>query len=271
MTLNTEIYGIIGDGIDYSLSPIIYNELFSWKNVPAIYNLFDLPVSHLTDFVMAVRLLPLAGFNVTIPHKRAILPFLDRLDWVAEKTQSVNLVINKKGTLIGYNTDYEGIRQSLEARLRFSARGNSATIIGSGGSAQTAYYYLISHGIQSVNVYHRSTVSLLRFGAFVRRLPRPSSYRPSLMDKAIDDLGGSSLCINCTPAPIGDLVEADVLEKTKRIFELRYGNYDLAKRRHLRGNYMLAVQAAKNFKIMTGRDVTVNRALKIIDEALNHD
>jgi shikimate dehydrogenase len=271
MKQNTPIYGIIGTDIGYSLSPTIYNQLFAQKNIRAIYNVFDLRNSDLNDFIKSVRLLPLAGFNVTIPHKRAILPLLDRLDFVAEQTQSANLVINRKGVLHGYNTDYEGIRQSVENRLKVSVRGASVVVIGSGGGAQTAYYYLVSHGARAIHVYHRSPASLLRFGAFVRRLPRPASYRPALLEESIDDLGGCDLCINCTPAPITDLAYGNVLRRVKMILELRYGSYDIIKRAHLRGNYMLAVQAARNFKIMTGQEVTVNRVLKIIDGALHHD
>jgi shikimate dehydrogenase len=271
MKQNTPIYGIIGADIGYSLSPTIYNELFAQKHVCAIYNVFELQNSDLNDFIKSVRLLPLAGFNVTIPHKRAILPLLDRLDFVAEQTQSANLVINRKGKLQGYNTDYEGIRQSIENRLKVSVRGANVAIIGSGGVAQTTYYYLVSHGARAIHVYHRSPASLLRFGAFVRRLPRPSSYRPALLEEAIDDLGGCDLCINCTPAAITDLADKSVIRKVKKILELRYGHYDLVKRAHLRGNYMLAVQAVRNFKIMTGQEVTVNRVLKIIDGALHHD
>jgi shikimate dehydrogenase len=271
MKQNTPIYGIIGTDIGYSLSPTIYNELFAQKHVCAIYNVFNLQDADLNDFIKSVRLLPLAGFNVTIPHKRAILPLLDRLDFVAEQTQSTNLVINRKGVLHGYNTDYEGIRQSIESRLKVSVRGANVAIIGSGGGAQTTYYYLVSHGARSIHVYHRSPASLLRFGSFVRRLPRPSSYRPALLEEAIDDLAGCDLCVNCTPVAITDLADRSVIKKVARILELRYGSYVLIKRAHLRGNYMLAVQAIKNLKIMTGQEVTVNRVLKIIEGALRND
>lgn len=271
MKQNTSIYGIIGAEIGYSLSPTIYHELFARKQISAIYNIFDLRNSDLNDFVKSVRLLPLAGFNITVPHKRAILPLLDRLDFVAEQTQSANLVINRKGSLYGYNTDYEGIRQSIESRLKVSVRGTNVAIIGSGGGAQTAYYYLVSHGARTLHVYHRSPASLLRFGSFVRRLPRPSSYRPALLEEAIDDLAGCDLCINCTPKAITDLTDRSVLKKVTRIFELRYGSYDLVKRAHLRGNYMLAVQAVRNFKIMTGQEVSINRVMKIIEGALHND
>ena len=271
MKQNTPIYGIIGADIGYSLSPTIYHELFTHKHICAIYNVFDLRNFDLNDFIKSVRLLPLAGFSVTIPHKRVILPLLDRLDFVAEQTQSANLVINRKGVLHGYNTDYEGIRQSIESRLKISVRGANVAIIGSGGGAQTAYSYLVSHGARAIHVYHRSPASLLRFGAFVRRLPRPSGYRPALLEEAIDNLAGCDLCINCTPAAITDLADRSVIKKVARIFELRYGNYDLVKRAHLRGNYMLAVQAVRSFRIMTGQEVTVNRVLRIIDGALRID
>jgi shikimate dehydrogenase len=271
MKQNTPIYGIIGNGIGYSLSPVIYSALFAQLKIDAVYNTFELPHSQLGEFIKAVCLLPLAGFNVTIPHKRAILPLLDGLDFVAERTQSVNLVVNRKGKLQGYNTDYEGIRQSIESRLKLSVRGLDVAVIGSGGAAQTAYYYLVSHGARVIHVFHRSPTSLLRFGSYVRRLPRPATYRPALIERAIDDLPHCELLINCTPAPVSVIADPSALKNAKRVFELRYGNYDLVKRAHLRGNYMLAAQAVRNFKIITGQDVTVNRVLRIIDEALRHD
>ncbi len=271
MSQNTPIYGIVGTDIGYSLSPAIYRGLFAQKHISAVYNVFDLPDSNLRDFVRSVRLLPLAGFNVTIPHKRAILPLLDRLDFVAEQTQSANLVINRRGKLHGYNTDYEGIRQSLVKRLRMSVKGANVSVIGSGGSAQTAYYFLSSHGARTIRVYHRSPASLLRFGAFARRLPRSSCYHPALLESMIDDLAGCDLCINCTPAAITDLVDRGALKRVPRIFELRYGTYDLVKRSHLRGNYMLAVQASQNFRIMTGQEIAVNRVLRLIDGVLQDD
>ena len=268
---NTSIYGIIGSDIGYSLSPMVYRELFALKQIAAIYNIFDLPDSDLKDFVKSARLLRLSGFNVTIPHKRAIVPLLDRLDWIAEQTGATNLVINRKGSLIGYNTDYEGLRQSIEVRLKCVVKGARVAVLGSGGSAQTVYYYLASRGARSISVYHRSGASLLHFGKFVRRLQKQFGYQAALMDNLIDDLGDCDLCINCTPAPITELVEAATIKKVKRIFELRYGDYPLLKRAHLRGNYMLAVQAARNFKIMTGQEVTVNRVMRIIDGTRAHD
>jgi shikimate dehydrogenase len=271
MTTNTSIYGIIGNGIDYSLSPVIYRELFALKNIAAIYNVFNVPDSDLEDFVRSARLLPLAGFNVTIPHKRAMVLLLDRSDRIVKQTGAVNLVINRKGRLIGYNTDYEGLRQSIEVRLRFDVKGARVAVLGSGGSAQTLYYYLASRGARSISVYHRSRASLLHFGKFVRRLLKQSAYRAALMDNLIDDLGDCDLCANCTPAPITELVETAAIKKVRRIFELRYGDYPLLKRAHLLGNYMLAVQAAQNFKIMTGQAVTTNRVMRIIDGTRAYD
>jgi shikimate dehydrogenase len=268
---NTQIYGIIGDGIDYSLSPAIYRELFARKRVNAVYNIFNIKAESLEQFVSAARLLDLSGFNVTIPHKRRVLQYVDKIDRLAALTQSANLVVNRKGLLHAYNTDLQGVKQSIEQGLKYDVKGCDVVMIGSGGAAQTVYYYLVGRRPKRITVHHRSPERLLRFGVYARGLPRFAQYRGALIDSTADLPGDCDLCINCTPAPLTDLLAEDAIDRMRRIFELRYGDYPLLKRKHLRGNLMLAVQAAATFQIMTGIVVSSTSIMRTIEESLAHD
>lgn len=268
---NTGIYGIIGDDINYSLSPVIYRKLFEWKQIDAVYNIFNLKQAELASFVGAVRLLGLNGFNVTTPHKRRILEHIDKADRLTKLTQSANLVINRGGKLYAYNTDFQGVKQSIESLLKYDVKGGNVAVLGSGGAAQTVYYYLVRCSPARITVYHHSPERLLRFGAYARTLQRFTHYRAAIMDGLIDMSTGCDLCINCTPTPLTDLIVGKSIDRIKRIFELRYGEYPLLKRGHIRGDYMLAVQAAASFEAMTGIRVNVTRVVKIINEVLKRD
>jgi shikimate 5-dehydrogenase len=92
-----KIYGIVGCGIGYSLSPLIFNTLFKAKRLPAVYRLFDISPEGLAGFMQAAHLLRLDGFNVTIPFKEDVIEYLQKLDPVAAATGSVNLVLNPAG------------------------------------------------------------------------------------------------------------------------------------------------------------------------------
>ena len=271
MNSNYQIFGIIGRNIEYSLSPAIYNALFAHHRVKAIYNIFELSPNELKSFVKAVQLLKFSGFNVTIPYKQRILSCLESADIASTNAQSVNMVINKNGKLQGYNTDLQGIRESCEKALRFDARGQSVAIIGSGGSAHTAYYYLVKQRCARIDVYHHSQSKAKLFRAFAKTLPRSSVYHEYCFQKTVDLRSEYDLCINCTPVAILDLMKTGSLAKLDHILELRYGVYKMISNRHVNGNLMLAVQAAANFKLMTGIDVTSTKVLGIIERALTRD
>ncbi|MDD6645640.1 MAG: shikimate dehydrogenase [Oscillospiraceae bacterium] len=130
-------YAVIGHPIGHTMSPFIHKRLFSLAGIDAEYNVYDVPPEELKD-TFERELSKLNGFNITIPHKQAIIPFLDYLDPKAKLYGSVNTFFNDNGTFRGYTTDPDGFLMALKsAGIPFEGR---TVILGCGGVARTMAY-----------------------------------------------------------------------------------------------------------------------------------
>jgi len=139
----TKVYGVIGDPIGHSLSPLLHNTGFIARNVDAVYLPFL--VKDLRDFLKAVPELGVRGFSVTLPHKQAILKHLKECEPLAAEIGAVNtVVVRRDGLLYGCNTDYVGVLRALENKLRIA--GSRVLIFGAGGSARAAAFALARAG-----------------------------------------------------------------------------------------------------------------------------
>jgi len=139
----TRVYGVIGDPIGHSLSPVLQNAGFAARRMNAVYLPFL--VRNLKDFLGAVDPLGIKGFSVTIPHKEGILRYLDGCDPLAEKIGAVNtVVVRGKGKLYGYNTDYVGVLRALQTRIPL--QNSRVLIVGSGGVARAVAFALAEAG-----------------------------------------------------------------------------------------------------------------------------
>jgi 3-dehydroquinate dehydratase/shikimate dehydrogenase len=167
----TRVYGVIGDPIGHSLSPVLQNAGFQARKMDAVFLPFL--VHDLPDFLGSVEPLGIAGFSVTLPHKQAILRHLDDCDPMAAAIGAVNtVVVRGGGKLYGYNTDYVGVLRALERRIPL--RGSRALLFGAGGAARAVAFALAEAGA-SVCVCARRTQAAKALaravgGQFVERL-----------------------------------------------------------------------------------------------------
>jgi 3-dehydroquinate dehydratase/shikimate dehydrogenase len=139
----TRVYGVIGDPVSHSLSPLMHNLAFHQKRINAVYLPFL--VRDLKDFLGAIKPLGIAGFSVTLPHKEKILRHLDDCDPLAAAIGAVNtVVVRGSGKLYGYNTDYVGVLRALERRVRL--QGSRVLIFGAGGVARAVAFALAQAG-----------------------------------------------------------------------------------------------------------------------------
>jgi len=135
----TAVYGVIGDPIGHSLSPLLHNTGFAARHLNAVY--FPFLVHHLEDFLKAVPEFGVRGFSVTIPHKQAILKHLKECEPLAAEIGAVNtVVVRRDGSLYGCNTDYVGVLRALQKKLHI--KGSRILIFGAGGSARAAAFAL---------------------------------------------------------------------------------------------------------------------------------
>jgi len=143
LTRRTQVYGVIGDPVGHSLSPLLHNTGFVARRIDAVYLPFL--VHDLPDFLSAVPEFGVRGFSVTHPHKQAILKYLKDCDPLAAEIGAVNtVVVRRNGSLYGCNTDYLGVLRALEKKLHI--KGSRVLIFGAGGAARAAALALIRSG-----------------------------------------------------------------------------------------------------------------------------
>jgi shikimate dehydrogenase len=113
MTLKPKLYGLLGFPIQHSLSPCMHNAAFSFLKIKAKYKLFELPAKRLEDFLDNLKKNNICGFNVTIPYKEKVLPYLNSKSFGVRQIGAVNTVVIKDGKLKGFNTDFAGFLQHV--------------------------------------------------------------------------------------------------------------------------------------------------------------
>lgn len=147
----TQLYGIIGNPVRHSLSPVFHNGALRRLGLNGVYLAFE--VTHLAEAVQGIRGLGIRGVSVTIPYKTEVIPFLDQLEEVAAKIQAVNTIANEKGKLIGYNTDWRGALEALEEKVDLTDK--RVFLLGAGGAARAIAFGLKERGCR-VTIFNRS-------------------------------------------------------------------------------------------------------------------
>ncbi len=133
---SVKILGVIGDPISHSLSPLMHNSALAHLKLPYLYKPFQIKQSELEWFVGSLKTEHIMGFNVTIPHKENIIPFVDKLTPIAKKMGAVNTVYFRGNKLIGDNTDGRGYVLSLKKEAHFNCTKKCIVILGAGGAAK---------------------------------------------------------------------------------------------------------------------------------------
>ncbi len=153
-TGKTEVCGIIGDPIEHTMSPVIHNTAFKDKKLDYIYLAFRVREEELGKAIEGIKALNVKGLNVTIPHKVAVIQYLDELDPIADKIGAVNTIVNNDGVLKGYNTDAAGFLQSLLER-GIEPKGKKVVILGAGGASRAISFILAERG-SSLTILNRT-------------------------------------------------------------------------------------------------------------------
>jgi shikimate dehydrogenase len=148
----TELYGIIGNPVAHSLSPLMHNAAFAALGLNKAYLAF--PVTDIAAALNGLKALGIRGASVTIPHKQAVISFLDTIDPVAEKIGAVNTLVVRDSALHGLNTDWIGANRALGKIVRL--KGSHILLLGAGGSARAIGFGLLEAGAK-VTVANRTS------------------------------------------------------------------------------------------------------------------
>ncbi|MBQ0164706.1 MAG: shikimate dehydrogenase [Bacteroidales bacterium] len=173
-------FGLIGHPLGHSFSARYFAEKFAAEGIDARYDNFDLD-----DIGEVATLRRLSGFNVTIPYKQAVIPYLDGMSDEARAIGAVNTVRVENGCFYGYNTDVIGFRESLRDWLsEDNASVRSALVLGTGGASKAVYYALTQLGIA---------------WQLVSRMPKEGCLTYNDLRKDTSILASTALIVNCTP------------------------------------------------------------------------
>lgn len=223
----TRILAIIGHPVGHSLSPLLQNTALDACNLNYVYVPFDVHPDELGSAVAGLRSLGVEGFNVTIPHKTAVIKYLDQLDESAELAGAVNVVHNTGGKLVGYNTDGAGLLKSLAEELGFIPGSGRIIIIGAGGAARGAVAALCRAGASEIVIVNRSPERALelieplrrRFGLTeIKAVRTNEELAPFLVDCALI-LNTTSLGMNNETIPF---LKVDTLPLSAKVYDMVY-------------------------------------------------
>ncbi|WPK11620.1 shikimate dehydrogenase [Lysinibacillus louembei] len=188
-------FAVIGDPISHSKSPAMHNAWYREMNVDAAYIPIHVEPANLREAVASLKLLGASGWNVTIPHKEAIIPLLDELDEQAAKMGAVNTVVKTAtGKYKGYNTDGAGFVRSLEDVIGIKHKEKPILLIGAGGAARGIAFALLAGGYSNITIANRT---LAKAEVICKELGTGQAI--SLAD-AEKQLGQFAIFIQTTPA-----------------------------------------------------------------------
>jgi len=268
MTTVKQKYAVIGDPINHSLSPGMHNAAFNALAINAEYSAIQVKKEKLANFADFARK-NLAGFNVTVPHKNAIIAHLDEVSDLCKVTGSVNTVTVRDGRLIGDSTDGYGMEMAIKEAFNIDIAGNSFLFLGCGGTVKAVSYHFIQQGAKKLFIANR-TVS--KAEALAKYLVECSTINVEFT--GIDNLPlldtfskEASVVIQATslglketdPSPFPE----EVIRNDTYMFDTIYKNTAFLKIAakhgipHAGGSLMLVHQGAKAFSIWTGKEAPV--------------
>jgi 3-dehydroquinate dehydratase/shikimate dehydrogenase len=260
----TRIFGVAGDPIAHSLSPLMQNAAFRRENVNAI--LLPLLTHKVADLITLARELPLAGSAVTMPLKQDVLPHLANSDPLTARIGACNtLRTGADGKLYGFNTDVAGVVRPLEKRLKL--QGARIAVLGAGGAARAAVFGLVEQGAEVfiVNRSHDNAVKLARQA-------KAKPLKHDLFAKSSFDV-----LINATPCGMeGNKQPMPITEKelnASLVFDMVYTPIEtpllkLAKERGIpviSGLEMFVQQGARQFEIWTGKPAPEAEMMRVVE------
>ena len=280
ITGKTSLLAVIGAPIAHSLSPIIQNAALHAAGLDYVYAALPVRADALASAVRGLYDAGIAGFNVTIPFKTAIIPLMDALSEDARRIQAVNTVVVEDGRLVGYNTDVAGFLAGFAER-GIALTGKNAVLIGAGGAARAALWGLLRSGVSSVAIGVRSVE---KGAALAADFAADGNVRAVPFDDAawIAACSDADLVVQTTPLGMTPHteemppVDAAVINPSAVVYDLIYTPAETRFLREARargcetinGETMLVAQGAEAFLLWTGKRPDVELMKRVLREEL---
>ena len=275
----TRLAAVVANPIKHSISPFIHNSAFEATHTNGVYVAWEVEATDLAETVANIRRYQMYGINLSMPYKEQVIPYLDQLSEEACLIGAVNTVVNREGTLIGYNTDGKGFFKSLPS---FKISGEKMVLLGAGGAAKAILAQAILYGVSQISVFVRLS-SMEKTRPYLDKLQNATGFRVDLfaledVQDLQDSITKADLLVNATsvgmdgvslPIPASvvlpeKLLVADVIYQP---FETPFLKWARSQgNQSINGLGMLLYQAAEAFELWTGKEMPTDQIWDLLKQ-----
>ena len=275
----TRLAAVVANPIKHSISPFIHNSAFEATNTNGVYLAWEVDATELAETVANIRRYQMYGINLSMPYKEQVIPYLDQLSEEACLIGAVNTVVNREGTLIGYNTDGKGFFKSLPS---FKISGKRMVLLGAGGAAKAILAQAILDGVSQISVFVRSS-SMEKTRPYLEKIQNATGFRVDLfaledVQDLQDSITQADLLVNATsvgmdgssqPIPTSillpkKLLVADVIYQPFETPFLKWARNQ--GNQSINGLGMLLYQAAEAFELWTGKEMPTDQIWELLKQ-----
>ena len=275
----TRLAAVVANPIKHSISPFIHNSAFEATNTNGVYLAWEVDATELAETVANIRRYQMYGINLSMPYKEQVIPYLDQLSEEACLIGAVNTVVNREGTLIGYNTDGKGFFKSLPS---FKISRKRLVLLGAGGAAKAILAQAILDGVSQISVFVRSS-SMEKTRPYLEKIQNATGFRVDLLalediQELQDSITQADLLVNATsvgmdgssqPIPTSivlpeKLMVADVIYQPFETPFLKWARNQ--GNQSINGLGMLLYQAAEAFELWTGKEMPTDQIWELLKQ-----
>ena len=275
----TRLAAVVANPIKHSISPFIHNSAFEATNTNGVYLAWEVDATELAETVANIRRYQMYGINLSMPYKEQVIPYLDQLSEEACLIGAVNTVVNREGTLIGYNTDGKGFFKSLPS---FKISRKRLVLLGAGGAAKAILAQAILDGVSQISVFVRSS-SMEKTRPYLEKIQNATGFRVDLfaledVQDLQDSITQADLLVNATsvgmdgssqPIPTSivlpeKLLVADVIYQPFETPFLKWARKQ--GNQSINGLGMLLYQAAEAFQLWTGKEMPTDQIWELLKQ-----
>lgn len=268
--------GIIGHPIGHTLSPALHYVAAADNGIALTYSAYDVVPSNLRQALDGVRALSIDGLNVTVPHKVAVMEFLDKLTPEAKKIGAVNTIMRKGRKLIGHNTDSVGFVTSIKENTRFEINEKRVFVYGAGGAARAVIFGLIAEGATEIFICNRTESKAVSLSIDIFMEEPSANLKPIGFNEnnLVELVESADIIVNTTSIGMGGGDETPPgltkIHKEQLVVDIVYRplltpflrQAHMAGAKTLDGLWMLIHQGAEAFRLWTDKPFPVDKARK---------
>ena len=262
----TKLYGLLGKSLSHSISPSLHNNGFRDLGINAVYLMLETKEKDLEEYIKSLKTLGFGGWNVTIPYKESIIPYLNGFSSLARASGAVNTVLNRRGRLTGYNTDVIGFQRQVE-ESGIKVKDKRAVVIGAGGAARAVIAAMVQLNLADITIINRTVENAEELAKLFREENTEQNFDFCSLDEQeyAEPLKAADLVVDTTPVGMYSnniteiVINPDYLHAEQLVIDLVYNplKTEILKEAEKRGAQIgnglptLIYQAEASFKLWT--------------------